>query len=109
MRTLTQASRSQVVYGRQKEIETRRTEGVQRIKKERKELEKDAMQVNERIAASFQVGTALNQTIKKHTNDLAAKCAAALAELNHAKAEIEDPLELQTRAPDHGTEPRDSE
>ena len=55
MRTLTQASRSQVVYGHQKEIETMRTEGVQRVKKERKELEKDAIQVNERIAASFQV------------------------------------------------------
>ena len=55
------------MYRQQKEIGNLRTEGVQRMKKERRELENNALQVNKQIATSFQLGTALNQIIRKHT------------------------------------------
>lgn len=94
-RRLTEATRSQIIYDRQKEIKDDKTTGVQRMKKERKELEDDAMEVNERAAATWKMGTVLNQAVRAHTDELTANLATTVGELKQTKAEVAELLETR--------------
>lgn len=95
-RRLTEASRSQIIYNRQKEMKDEKTKGVQRMKKKkRRELKKDAMRVNERITASWQFETVLNKAVRTHTDELVSDLNAAVEELNQTKAQVKDLVETK--------------
>ncbi|KAL9133856.1 MAG: hypothetical protein Q9175_004964 [Cornicularia normoerica] len=66
------------------------------MKKKRKELEEDAKEGNERIAASWKIDTELNQATKKQVDELTAEFVGALQELESAKDEYSLLLQQRT-------------
>ena len=69
-RALTQANRTQIIYQKQQKLKGGKTEGIQRMKKERRDFENDLVTVNERAAAASTAGVAVNIALKEHTADL---------------------------------------
>lgn len=111
-RNLTEASSNQIVYARQKGVMDDRTEGVQRMKKEKRELEKYAKEVsptqNQRTTlathestystshrserayqSSHQFGTAMNQALQEHIRKLSESFDALVNERIKARTELE--------------------
>lgn len=53
------------------------------------------MEVNERVAASWKMGTVLNRAVKAHTEELTANLATTVEELKQTKAAVAELLEAR--------------
>ena len=86
-RRLTEASRTEIIYIRQNELKDSKTEGVQRLKKERRELEERAILTNEKAAAAALAGQAVNSAVRDHVKHITSEFENALKDLDEAHAE----------------------
>lgn len=85
---LTEATRAQLIHHRQSELDGEKTAGVQRMKKERRDLEDCSAKVNKQQAAAYSIETALNQAFKKQIDQLSTKLGDALQEVESTKKEV---------------------
>lgn len=92
-RKLSTATESQIIYERQEELQGERIEGVQRMNKERRDLEERAIKANEMIATLCQVGPMLSKAIRAHVDDLTGDLFKAIKSRNEALMELSEAKE----------------
>ena len=94
-RRLTEASRTEIIYMRQNELKDSKTEGVQRLKKERRELEERAILTNEKAAAAALAGQAVNSAVRDHVKHITSEFENALKDLDESKGQIKNLMETR--------------
>lgn len=95
VRRITEATRSQLIYDRQKEVMSDRTEGVQRMKKERKEFEEDAMKLNERTVATLKAGSVVNKVVTQQIGSMTQRLDESKKEVGELQTEVQELLAIR--------------
>ena len=90
---MSEATKSQIIYARQEEVKGDKTGGVQRMRKERRDLEERAIKANEMIAASHKLGPILSKALRTHVDEITEDLVHAIEERDNTMKELAEAKE----------------